>query len=79
MLLYHKAFREAWAGGAGCWGPGAVGNVSSDGPVLESVKTLAFTRNKTRTAEVWSLGGMWLCSGHEREEEREEGRNEDKV
>lgn len=22
---------------------------------------------------------MWLCSGHERDEEREEGRNEDKA
>lgn len=61
------------------WGPGAVGNVSSDGHVLESVKTLAFTQDKTGAAQVWSLGDMWLCSGHERDGEREEGRNGDKA
>jgi hypothetical protein len=54
-------------------------NVSSDGQVLESVKTLALTWNETGTAEVWSLGDMWLCSGCERDEEREKGRNDDKV
>lgn len=76
LLRGRAGVAEFWSG---LWGGGAMENVSSDGQVLESVKTLALTWNETGTAEVWSLGDMWLCSGCERDEEREKGRNDDKV